>query len=223
VGFVGSSGCGKSTIHQLLQRFYDPAAGQILLDGVDIRDYDVHHLRSSLGVVSQEPVLFNDTIGSNIKYNRHGATHDDVVRAANEANFNPEVEKLELVGEPTKEELQEREKGHGFDKNVGVKGSHISGGQKQRVAIARVIIRKPNVLLLDEATSALDSANERKVQESLDRIMEGKTCINIAHRIDTIKNSNVIMVFEKGVIAEKGTYEELVALKGHFYKLEKGL
>lgn len=122
-----------------------------------------------------------------------------------------------------KSKAKDQKDGHGFDKNVGVKGSHISGGQKQRVAIARVIIRQPNVLLLDEATSALDSANEKKVQDSLDRMMQGKTCINIAHRIDTIKNSNVIMVFEKGVIAEKGTYDELISLKGHFYKLEKGL
>jgi ATP-binding cassette subfamily B (MDR/TAP) protein 1 len=107
----------------------------------------------------------------------------------------------------------------GFNKNVGVKGSHISGGQKQRVAIARVVIRKPNLLLLDEATSALDSINEKKVQESLDRMMENKTCINIAHRIDTIKNSNVILVFEKGEIVEKGTYDELMELRGYFYKL----
>jgi ABC-type multidrug transport system fused ATPase/permease subunit len=164
-----------------------------LIDGVPIADYDVHHLRTSLGVVSQEPVLFNDSIGNNIKYNKYDATREDIVRAANESNFNPEVEKVEEVNKTTKE--KKGGDGHGFDQNVGVKGSHISGGQKQRVAIARVILRKPNVLLLDEATSALDSANERKVQDSLDRIMEGKTCINIAHRIDTIKNSNVIMVF----------------------------
>lgn len=118
---------------------------------------------------------------------------------------------------------KEGKEGKGFEKNVGVKGSHISGGQKQRVAIARAILRSPQVLLLDEATSALDSANEKKVQLQLDRTMEGKTCINIAHRIDTIRNSNVIMVFEKGAIAEMGTYEQLVSIKGTFFKLERGL
>lgn len=182
VGFVGPSGCGKSTIHQLLQRFYDPIQGEILIDQVNIKDYDIHFLRASLGVVSQEPVLFNDSIAENIKYNRFETNQEEIVGAANESNFNPERQVIEVVENAPKKEKKEKSSekdekkenkkdGTGFDKNVGVKGSHISGGQKQRVAIARVILRQPHVLLLDEATSALDNENEKKVQDSLDHMM----------------------------------------------------
>jgi ATP-binding cassette, subfamily B (MDR/TAP), member 1 len=129
VGFMGPSGCGKSTVLQLLQRFYEPETGEIIIDGVDIRNYDIHHLRASLGMVSQEPVLFNDSIANNIQYNKEGVSLESIVRAANQANFNPDKE---TEGEANSS---------GFDKNVGPRGSHISGGQKQRVAIARTILR----------------------------------------------------------------------------------
>ena len=165
-------------------------------------------------MVSQEPTLFNCTIAENIQYNREGTTRDEIVTAADESNFNPEKEAIEIAAEvenkdkdkkkkkkkkkndeennSEEDELTSRKKndGTGFEKNVGVKGSHISGGQKQRVAIARVILRKPHLLLLDEATSALDSANEQKVQESLDRMMKNRTTLSVAHRLDTIKNSD---------------------------------
>jgi ATP-binding cassette, subfamily B (MDR/TAP), member 1 len=187
-----------------------------LVDGVNIKDYDIHHLRASLGVVSQEPTLFNDTIAENIKYNKANVSKEEIVSAANESNFNPERDAIEVVDSPTMKKPKKKAKkddkddedgkkpkrtdGTGFDKNVGVKGSHISGGQKQRVAIARVILRQPHLLLLDEATSALDSANELKVQESLDRMMTGKTSLTIAHRLDTIRNSDSIFVFHNGKV-----------------------
>ena len=157
VAFVGPSGCGKSTIMQLLQRFYQPAAGSITLDGIDIKDFDIHYLRSRFGVVSQEPVLFNASFHENIKYNLTTATERQVRSAAAEANalaFIEGEEKMEGVRQEGTEKL-----GAGFDRSVGLKGSHISGGQKQRVAIARAILREPDILLLDEATSALDADN----------------------------------------------------------------
>ena len=234
---MGPSGCGKSTVQNLIQRFYEPDKGSILIDGIDIKDYDIHHLRASLGVVSQEPVLFNETIEYNIKYNKTELTYEEIVAAANESNFNPEIEQVEEVNSPVKKPKKKKKKqeedqeekgenkkdGTGFDKNVGVKGSHISGGQKQRVAIARVIARQPTVLLLDEATSALDRANEQKVQDSLDRIMKGRTSISVAHRLETIQNSDQIMVFERGSLVETGSFDSLMQRKGQFYKLEKGL
>jgi ATP-binding cassette, subfamily B (MDR/TAP), member 1 len=197
--------------------------GEILIDGINIKDYDIHHLRASMGVVSQEPVLFNDSIKENIIYNRFHTTREEMIAAANESNFNPEVEKIEGDATVQKRSDEERHDGTGFDKNVGVKGSHISGGQKQRVAIARVILRQPGLLLLDEATSALDSSNEKKVQDSLDRIMRNKTSITIAHRIDTIRNADQIMVFHLGKLVESGTYEQLMDRKAYFYNLEQGL
>lgn len=199
VAFVGTSGCGKSTIIQLLQRFYFPSRGRITINNIEIKDFDIHYLRSRFGVVSQEPVLFNGTFAENIRYNADNATMADIEKAAVQANAMSFIlgnEQTNLTGDNST----------GFNKNVGVKGSHISGGQKQRVAIARTILRNPQMLLLDEATSALDRVNEVKVQESLDKIMQGRTVISIAHRIETIKNSDRIFMFEKGIIVESGTY-----------------
>lgn len=215
--FVGASGCGKSTIIQLLQRFYYPESGNITINGVDIKDFDIHYLRSQFGVVSQEPVLFNGSFKENIVYNMDGVSEsalESVAMRANALSFILGDEKVLVKGDNNET---------GFNRNVGVKGSHISGGQKQRVAIARALLRDPKVLLLDEATSALDSVNEKIVQESLDENMKGKTTISVAHRIDTIKNSDAIYVFEKGCIVESGNYEELVAKKGYFYNLERGI
>jgi ATP-binding cassette, subfamily B (MDR/TAP), member 1 len=227
VAFVGPSGCGKSTIMQLLQRFYLPTEGRITIDGVDIKDYDIHYLRSRFGVVSQEPALFNASFRENIRYNKKDATEAEIRAAAEEANalaFIEGKEKLEGLREDGKEKegAEVELKGEGFDRGVGLKGSHISGGQKQRVAIARAILRDPQILLLDEATSALDAENERHVQDSLDRVMTQKTTLTIAHRIETIRNSDVINVFEKGQIVERGTYSQLLERKGFFYNLERG-
>ena len=215
---MGTSGCGKSTIIQLLQRFYFPSQGEIKINGVDIKDFDLHYLRSCFGVVSQEPVLFLGSFKENIKYNIEGVSDEEIADAAQQANAISFI----LGKENMLEEGEENAGVSGFDRNVGVKGSHISGGQKQRVAIARAILRKPKILLLDEATSALDQENEKKVQNSLDRIMEGKTVISIAHKMETIKNCDTISMFEKGKIVESGSYGSLVSLKGHFYNLERG-
>ena len=216
VAFVGTSGCGKSTIIQLLQRFYFPARGTITIGGIDIKDFDIHYLRSMFGVVSQEPVLFNGSFSDNIRYNKEDATQTQVEEAAKKANATSFI----LGNEETSVQVHDGKSG--FDRSVGVKGSHISGGQKQRVAIARTILRDPQMLLLDEATSALDRANEIKVQDSLDNIMHGRTVISIAHRIETIKNSDEIFMFDKGKIVESGSYHELISKQGHFYNLEKG-
>ena len=194
--FVGTSGCGKSTIIQLLQRFYFPSQGEIKINGVDIKDFDLHYLRSCFGVVSQEPVLFLGSFKENIRYNIEGVSDEEIADAAQQANAISFI----LGKENMLEEGEENAGVSEFDRNVGVKGSHISGGQKQRVAIARAILRKPKILLLDEATSALDQENEKKVQNSLDRIMEGKTVISIAHKMETIKNCDTISMFEKGEI-----------------------
>jgi len=217
VALVGPSGCGKSTVLQLLLRFYDINKGELLLDGIPIQRYDIRHLRRSLAIVFQEPILFNGTIEYNLKYARPDAT-DDEMRAATElANALGFIEKNEFDDPP------DAKYGTGFQRMVGPKGSQISGGQKQRIAIARAILNKPNILLLDEATSALDSENEKIVQASLDRVMTGKTSIIVAHRLSTIQDSDAICVFNKGRIVEKGTYDQLVRAKGMFYNLEKGL
>jgi len=199
VAFVGVSGCGKSTILQLIARFYIPKEGQILINGIDIKDFDIRYLRSCFGSVSQEPVLFNGSFADNIRYNWTDKTMTDVEKAATKANaisfiVGDEVREEGMVRENQRkkpvsgsdsgeEDLEIGKNKTGFDRGVGVKGSHISGGQKQRVAIARAILRNPEILLLDEATSALDSMNEKKVQESLDEMMKGKTSISIAHRL----------------------------------------
>jgi ABC-type multidrug transport system fused ATPase/permease subunit len=195
VALVGSSGCGKSTVMQLLLGFYAPTRGEILINGVSISDYDVQHMRRQCGVVGQEPTVFNSSFRDNIRYNAELCSEEDIRGAARKANA------LDFI------EGKDSEEKSGFDAVVGAKGLHISGGQKQRVAIARVILRNPKMLLLDEATSALDAENERIVQDSLDSIMEDRTIVTVAHRIETIKNSDTIYVIEKGSVVESGTYD----------------
>jgi ATP-binding cassette, subfamily B (MDR/TAP), member 1 len=204
IAFVGPSGCGKSTMMQLLQRFYD-CSGLILVDGVDIKDYDVHHLRSHFAIVSQEPSLFTGTLRDNLKYNLE-PTQEELVSCTTKA------EALKIVEESK----------DGYERDVGVLGSQLSGGQKQRLAIARALLRKPQILMLDEATSALDRATEMKVQANIDVDMKGKTCLVVAHRIETIQNSDRIYMFDQGEILEEGTYAELMAKKKNFYNLERG-
>uniref|UniRef100_A0A8B9W2E1 Bile salt export pump n=1 Tax=Anas zonorhyncha TaxID=75864 RepID=A0A8B9W2E1_9AVES len=205
LAFVGSSGCGKSTSVQLLERFYDPEKGSVLIDGHDTKKVNVQFLRSKIGVVSQEPVLFDCSIADNIKYgsNSKDTTMEKVIEAAQKAQLHDFVMSL-----PEK-----------YETNVGAQGSQMSRGQKQRIAIARAIIRDPKILLLDEATSALDTESEKTVQAALDKAREGRTCIVIAHRLSTIQNADIIAVMSQGTIIERGTHDELMAMEGAYYKL----
>ncbi|CAO2836938.1 unnamed protein product [Amaranthus hypochondriacus] len=202
VALVGESGSGKSTVISLLQRFYDPDSGVITLDGIEIQKMQLKWLRQQMGLVSQEPILFNETIRANIAYGKGGnATEDEIVNAAKLANAHNFISSLQ----------------EGYDTFVGERGVQLSGGQKQRVAIARAIIKNPRILLLDEATSALDAESERVVQDALDQVMVNRTTIVVAHRLSTIKNANVIAVIKNGVVAEKGKHETLVHIKNGLY------
>ena len=213
IAFAGPSGGGKSTIFSLLYRFYDPQEGEILVDGVDIKKIDLDHLRKSFGMVSQEPVLFNSTIEYNIKYNDSSITSEQIERATTIANAIGFIKgDKEREGEETEES-----DGRGFQRKVGLKGNKLSGGQKQRVAIARTVVRNPKVYFFDEATSALDTESERKVQVALSNISADASTLTIAHRVATIKDSDMIFVIEHGKVAEKGTFEELMKKKGIFF------
>jgi len=207
VALCGPSGSGKSTIVQLLERFYDPQAGTITLDGHNLTSLNVRWLRSQMGYVGQEPVLFSGTVLQNIAYGKGSdATQAEVEEAAKMANAHGFIT---------------RDLGQGYATDVGLKGGKLSGGQKQRVAIARAMIRQPKVLLLDEATSALDNESERIVQAALDEIMtkHKRTTIVIAHRLSTIRNADKIAVVNEGVIKETGTHEELLAMHGMYVNL----
>ncbi|XP_063718760.1 phosphatidylcholine translocator ABCB4-like isoform X2 [Symsagittifera roscoffensis] len=209
VALVGPSGCGKSTLMQLVQRFYDPEQGEILLDGYDIKQLNVRELRRRIAIVSQEPSLFNASIENNIKYGSlaesgdfdSSITLDRIIGVATSANLHSFV-----LGLPLR-----------YDTNVGEKGTQISGGQKQRIAIARALIRDPEIILLDEATSALDSESEKVVQQALDIARVGRTCLVIAHRLTTIQNADEIVVLDQGEIVQRGTHEQLFADKSGLY------
>uniref|UniRef100_A0A8C6FFP6 Phosphatidylcholine translocator ABCB4 n=1 Tax=Moschus moschiferus TaxID=68415 RepID=A0A8C6FFP6_MOSMO len=203
VALVGNSGCGKSTVVQLMQRLYDPDLGRIIIDGQDIRTFNVKYLREIIGVVSQEPVLFATTIAENIRYGRGNVTMDEIKQAVKEANAYEFIMRL-----PQK-----------FDTLVGERGVQLSGGQKQRIAIARALVRSPKILLLDEATSALDTESEAEVQAALDKAREGRTTIVIAHRLSTIRNADVIAGFDDGVIVEQGSHRELMKKEGVYFRL----
>ncbi|XP_052741208.1 multidrug resistance protein homolog 49-like isoform X2 [Bicyclus anynana] len=203
VALVGHSGCGKSTIIQLLSRCYDVIDGSITIDEIDIRNVSVKWLRSKIGVVGQEPVLFNTTVQENIRYGRDDASDFEVESAAILANAHEFIRKLPL----------------GYNTLVGERGASLSGGQKQRIAIARAIIRDPSILLLDEATSALDTASEAKVQKALDRASEGRTTIVVAHRLSTIRNVDKIYVLKEGMIVESGNHNELMSERGYYYDM----
>uniref|UniRef100_A0A8C9Y8L8 ATP-binding cassette, sub-family B (MDR/TAP), member 11a n=1 Tax=Sander lucioperca TaxID=283035 RepID=A0A8C9Y8L8_SANLU len=201
--FVGPSGSGKSTTIQLFQRFYDPKEGMVTLDGHDIRTLNIQWLRSLIGIVEQEPVLFSTTIAENIRFGRPGVTMEDIIQATKEANaYNF------IINLPQK-----------FDTLVGEGGGQMSGGQKQRIAIARALIRNPRILLLDMATSALDNESEAVVQEALDKMRLGRTTISIAHRLSTIRNADAIVGFEHGQAVEKGTHSELIERQGVYFTL----
>ncbi|XP_004582336.2 ATP-dependent translocase ABCB1 isoform X2 [Ochotona princeps] len=205
LALVGPSGCGKSTVVQLIERFYDPLAGTVLLDGKQINELNVQWLRAHLGIVSQEPILFDCSIGENIAYgdNSRVVSQEEIVKAAKEANIHAFIDSL-----PDK-----------YNTRVGDKGTQLSGGQKQRIAIARALVRQPHILLLDEATSALDTESEKVVQEALDKAREGRTCIVIAHRLSTIQNADMIVVFQNGRVKECGTHHQLLAQRGIYYTM----
>ncbi len=195
IGLCGHSGAGKSTFVNLICRFYDVIDGQILVDGVDVRDYDVQWLRQQIGVVLQEPYLFHGTISENIRYGRPEATDREVIEAARAANAHDFI-----VGFPD-----------GYDTMVGERGQSLSGGERQRISIARAILHNPRVLILDEATSSLDTETERQIQEAMDRLVSGRTTIAIAHRLSTLQKADRLLVLDKGKIAEQGTHQELLA------------
>ncbi|XP_041708101.1 ATP-dependent translocase ABCB1-like isoform X2 [Coregonus clupeaformis] len=205
LALVGSSGCGKSTTIQLLERFYDPLQGTVILDESDAKKLNIHWLRAQMGIVSQEPVLFDCSLAENIAYgdNTRKVTMEEIQSAAKAANIHSFIDDL-----PQK-----------YDTQAGDKGTQLSGGQKQRIAIARAILRNPKVLLLDEATSALDTESERVVQEALDVARQGRTCIVVAHRLSTIQNADLIAVFQKGVVVEQGTHQQLLSQRGVYYSL----
>ena len=203
VAFVGNSGGGKSTLVNLIPRFFDVAGGVIKIDGIDIRDYEIKSLRKAIGIVPQETFLFAGTILSNIKYSRQDATFEEIVEAAKQANAHEFIENLS----------------DGYDTEIGERGVKLSGGQKQRIAIARAILENPQILILDEATSALDNESEKLVQEALEKLMKGKTTFVIAHRLTTIENSNKIVVIQKGEIKEIGHHNELLSKNGIYKAL----
>jgi subfamily B ATP-binding cassette protein MsbA len=203
VALVGESGSGKTTIANLMLRFYDPVKGAIKIGGVDLREVNSRDLRSQIAFVAQENILFNDSIRRNIELGRLGANDDDIHAAAKSANAMGFI----------------NEKKGGFDYKIGEKGVMLSGGQKQRLAIARAVLRNAPILILDEATSALDTESERMVQNALDELMVGKTCICIAHRLSTILHADLIVVLKDGRIVEQGRFEELLKLNGVFQKL----
>ena len=200
VALVGSSGCGKSTTIQLIQRFYDAHTGSILIGNTNIKDLNLKWLKSQLGVVNQEPILFGTSIIENIRYGKETATEQEIIQAAKNANAHDFIMKL-----PKK-----------YDTLVGDRGGQLSGGQKQRIAIARALVRNPKILLLDEATSALDNESESIVQSALDLARQGRTTIIVAHRLSTIRNADLIYCFNtNGQIIECGTHNDLMSLKGN--------
>ena len=203
VAFVGNSGGGKSTLVNLIPRFFDVSSGSLRIDGIDIRDYEIKSLRKAIGIVPQETFLFSGTILSNIKYSRRDATFEEIVEAAKQANAHEFIENLS----------------DGYNTEIGERGVKLSGGQKQRIAIARAILENPQILILDEATSALDNESEKLVQDALEKLMEGKTTFVIAHRLTTIENSNKIVVIQKGEIKEVGNHNELLNKNGIYKAL----
>lgn len=203
IALVGSSGAGKSSLADLVPRFHDVSSGEILIDGVNIKNYSLHSIRSLMGIVTQEPILFNDTIANNIALGAEKVTEEQIMDAARVANALNFIE--------TKEE--------GLDSNIGDRGSKLSGGERQRLTIARAVLKNPPILILDEATSSLDTESERLVQDAINNMMQNRTSLVIAHRLSTIRHASEIIVLQKGEIAERGSHDALIALNGIYKKL----
>lgn len=203
IALVGSSGAGKSTLADLVPRFHDVTGGEVLIDGINIKDYSLHSVRSLMSIVTQEPILFNDTIGNNIALGSHHSTDEQITNAAKIANAHEFIIKKE----------------NGYDTNIGDRGSKLSGGERQRLTIARAVLKNPPILILDEATSSLDTESERLVQDAINNMMQNRTSIVIAHRLSTIRHADEIIVLQKGKIVERGNHEELLAQNGFYKKL----
>jgi subfamily B ATP-binding cassette protein MsbA len=205
IALVGSSGAGKSTLADLVPRFHDVSSGELLIDGVNIKDYSLVSLREQIGIVTQEPILFNDTIASNIALSNPNATATEIENAAKIANAHDFISKKE----------------EGYETNIGDRGSKLSGGERQRVTIARAVLKNPPILILDEATSSLDTESERLVQDAINKMMANRTSIVIAHRLSTIRHADEIIVLQRGQIVERGTHDQLIAIEGFYHKLVK--
>jgi subfamily B ATP-binding cassette protein MsbA len=203
IALVGSSGAGKSTLADLIPRFHDVSEGELLVDGINIKNYSLHDLRNQMSIVTQEPVLFNDSISANIALGTPDASMQEIEQAARVANADQFITMKE----------------NGYQTNIGDRGSKLSGGERQRVTIARAVLKNPPILILDEATSSLDTESERLVQDAINNIMQNRTCIVIAHRLSTIRHADEIIVLQKGCIAERGTHEDLVSQNGIYRKL----
>jgi subfamily B ATP-binding cassette protein MsbA len=203
VALVGSSGSGKSTLADLIPRFHDVTSGELLIDGINIKDYTVHSLRSQMGIVTQEPILFNDSIAGNITLGKPDADAQSIEQAAKVANAYQFITNKE----------------DGFETNIGDRGSKLSGGERQRLTIARAVLKNPPILIFDEATSSLDTESERLVQDAINHVMQNRTSLVIAHRLSTVRHANEIIVLQKGEIAERGTHDELLAKEGIYNRL----
>jgi len=203
IALVGSSGAGKSTLADLVPRFHDVTAGEVLIDGVNIKEYSLHSVRNLMSIVTQEPILFNDTIGNNIALGHQEATKEQIIEAAKIANAHDFISKKE----------------DGYNSNIGDRGSKLSGGERQRLTIARAVLKNPPILILDEATSSLDTESERLVQDAINNMMQNRTSIVIAHRLSTIRHADEIIVLQKGKIVERGTHDSLIAQNGFYRKL----
>lgn len=203
IALVGSSGAGKSTLADLVPRFHDVTSGEVLIDGINIREYSLHSVRQLMSIVTQEPILFNDSISNNIKLGKENATDEEIMQAAKVANAHPFIINKE----------------QGYSTNIGDRGTKLSGGERQRLTIARALVKNPPILILDEATSSLDTESERLVQDAINNMMKNRTSIVIAHRLSTIRHADEIIVLQKGKIVERGTHDQLLAQDSFYKKL----
>lgn len=203
IALVGSSGAGKSTLADLVPRFHDVSGGELLIDGINIKEYTLYSLRSLMSIVTQEPILFNDTIANNIRLGKENATEEEIIAAAKVANAHDFI----------------MQKEYGYDTNIGDRGSKLSGGERQRLTIARAVVKNPPILILDEATSSLDTESERLVQDAINNMMQNRTSIVIAHRLSTIRHADEIIVLQRGRIVERGTHDQLISQSGFYKKL----